>query len=425
MAHLAEAVRTLNNGATDLCVILIIEPHYEPDGGPAAPLFTMLCQELVRRGHQVTALTAVPHYPTGRVPEDFRGMKTRHTTENGVRVIRVPLPSVDRSKFGPRLWQFIAYQMRAVLAGWRLDCDVFVTVTPSLLVWLPFLYFSILRGKPAIYSVHDVYPNVGIALGIFRNRVAVWGVTALERFCLNHAARVRILAESFAPTVRNLGVPDSKLVLIYDWVDTDLIRPLPHDNAFAREQTLVDRFVVLYAGNIGLSQGLETVLKSAQQVADYPDIEFVFVGDGSGRERLVAQAEESKLANVRFLPFQPRARLPEVLATADVSLVMLQRGMGAQSLPSKSFSILASGRPLVSGVDEDSDMSRLVQRSEAGLCIPPEDPNRLVEAILHLRGNPTLRERMGRNGRDYALRYHSPVSAAAQFESALRGSTGV
>jgi colanic acid biosynthesis glycosyl transferase WcaI len=405
--------------------ILIIAPHYAPDGGPSAPLFAMLCQELVRRGHQVTALAAVPHYPSGRVSEDFRGRKTRHTTENGVQVIRVPVPSVDRSRFGPRLWQFVAYQIRAVLAGWRLDCDAFVSVTPSLMTWLPFAYFSVLRRTPAIYSVHDVYPDVGISLGIFRNRVAVWGVTALERFCLKRAGRVRILAESFAPTMHNLGVPDSKLVLIYDWVDTDLIRPLPRDNAFANEQMLTEKFVVLYAGNIGLSQGLQTVLKSAQQMAGYPDIEFVFVGDGSGRERLVAQAKESKLTNVRFLPFQSRARLPEVLATADISLVMLQRGMGAQSLPSKSFSILASGRPLVSGVDEDSDMSRLIQRSEAGICVPPEDPDRLAEAILHLRGNPTLRERLGRNGRDYALRNHSPDSAAAQFESALHCIAGI
>jgi colanic acid biosynthesis glycosyl transferase WcaI len=405
--------------------IQVVTPYYLPDGGPSAPLFAMLCETLARRGHHVTVVAAVPHYPSGRVPAEFRGWRTRKSLESGVHVIRVPVPSLDRSRLGQRFLQFAIYQLNAARLGLMQDCDVAICSNPALMTGLPLAVLTVLRRKPAIFSVHDVYPDVGISLGILRNPTAVWGVTALERFCLHHAARVRILAESFAPAVRNLRVPDSKLVLIYDWVDTDLIRPLSRANAFARENGLVDRFVVLYAGNIGLSQGLETVLRAAQQVVDYPDIEFVFVGDGTAKERLVAQADELKLQNVRFLPFQPRLRLPEVLATADVSLVMLQRGIGIQSLPSKSFSILASGRPLVSSVDEDSDMSRLVQRSEAGLCVPPEDPNRLVEAILHLRANPALRERMGRSGRAYALQHHSPESAAAQFESILRVISGV
>jgi colanic acid biosynthesis glycosyl transferase WcaI len=209
------------------------------------------------------------------------------------------------------------------------------------------------------------------------------------------------------------------MALVYDWVDTDLIRPMPHDNPFAREQNLKDRFVILYAGNLGLSQGLEHVLTAAAQLVNQQDISFVLVGDGAGRDHLVTEVKRRQLGNVQFLPFQPRNRLPEVLASADVSLVMLRRGIGTASLPSKIFSVMASGRPLITSVDEGSETWNLVQRAQAGLCVTPENPSELAEAILKLKQDKGLRERLGRNGRIWAERHHSSRSAAEQFEKLL------
>jgi len=395
--------------------ILVVTPYYLPDGGPSAPLYGMLCCALVRRGHQVTVLASAPHYPTGHVLPEYRGMRIRKAIENGVSVIRVPVPSMDRSNLVQRFLQFGVYQVGASLAGLKQEYDVTLFSNPFLMVGLPFAVLAIIRNKPAVYSIHDVYPDVGVRLGIFRHKPVVALVTAMEKFCLDRAKYVRILSESFAPKMRALGVPECKLALIYDWVDTALIRPLPRENDFAREHGLLDKFVVLYAGNIGLSQGLEHVLAAAECLKTEEDIRFVFVGDGAGRERLVAEAEARGLANVMFLPFQPRARLPEVLGTADVSLVTLRKGVGFESLPSKIFSILASGRPLIASVDEDSHTARLVQHSEAGLCVPPEQPDRLADAILELKGDQRMRANMGRKGRAYAVQYHSPQSAADSF----------
>ncbi len=399
--------------------ILVVTPHYLPDGGPSAPLYAMLCEALVRRGHQVTVVVAVPHYPSGQVPKEYRGVWARRSNEQGVQVIRVPVPSVNRANLLQRFIQLLAFQMRATWAGLFCSYDFSIFSNPALSTGLPFAVLSVLRHKPAIYSVHDAYPQVGITLGVFKNRCVIAMVSALERFCLNHATFVRVLSESFVPSIRDLGVPDSKISLIYDWVDTDLIRPLERDNSFARENDLVDKFVVMYAGNLGLSQGLENVLLVAEQLQDYSDIQFVFVGDGTARAHLIAMAQKKLLPNVSFLPFQPRSRLPEVLATADVSLVVLQRGIGLASLPSKIFSILASGRPLIVSVDEYSDTARLVHRSGAGICVPPESPRHLAEAILKLRDDPLARYTMGKCGRAYALQHHSPDAAAEAFAGLL------
>jgi colanic acid biosynthesis glycosyl transferase WcaI len=398
--------------------ILFIEPYYEPDGGPAAPLFTMLCQELVRRGHEVTALTAVPHYPSGKVPQAYRTWRILRSRENGVEVVRLPLPSVDRSSLAQRMLQFSAFQIGAVLAGRNADCDVFIAITPSLEVWLPFHYFSMIRGKPAVYSVHDVYPDSGVQLGIFRHKPIIQLMTYLEQGCAQRAAIVRILSQSFAEGIRRLGVPEARIRLIYDWVDTDLITPLPKSNPFAIEHGLDLEFVVLYAGNMGFSQGLEHVLEAAQMLVG-ESIRFLFIGEGAAKESLLEFAASRHLPNVKFLPFQPRARLPEVLATADVSLVTLRKGMGVNSLPSKTLSILASGRPMIVSIDPDSDTWSLVQRAQSGICIPPENPTMLAEAILALKRDHALCAELAYRGRQYALRYHSPGAAADAFENIL------
>lgn len=396
--------------------ILMIAPHYAPDLGPSAPLFTMLAVGLVRRGHQVTVLTTVPHYPTGRVPVEYRINRIQRSIEDGVEVVRVPIPSIDRTNLAKRLLQFIFYQLGATWEGIRRKYDVVFSANPALWVWLPFACLAAYRKKPSIYSVYDVYPNVGVTLGVFRIKPVINAVGRLERYCLDHAELIRILSESFRPGLSALGVPDEKMVLVYDWVDTDLVKPLPRNTPFAQDLHLSDRFVVLYAGNIGLSQGLEHVLTAAESLANFQDIAFVFVGDGAGRELLVSEAKQRGLTNVQFMPFQPRSRLPEVLACADVSLVVLRRGIGSDSLPSKIYSILASGRPILASVDVGCETWKLVERAEAGVCVPPENPQELAKAILSLKQDRDQCKRFGCNGRIWAETHHSPQFAAEQFE---------
>lgn len=399
--------------------ILIFGANYEPDLGPSAPIFTMLCENLVKLGHQVTMITMVPHYPSGRVAPGYRGRWQWKSVENGVEVIRVGLPSVDRSRLPQRLLQYLVYQLGTTWAGLGKRYDVVFAGSSSLSAWLPFATLVALRGKPAVYGVYDVYPGVGVTLGIFRHKPVIRLVTLMERFCLDHARLVRIISDSFRPELRAMGVPDEKMIRGYDWVDTELVRPLPRENSFTREQSLDGKFTVLYAGNLGLSQGLEHVLTAAEILRENPDIQFVFVGEGASREHLIAEAEKRQLTNVIFIPYQPRARLPEVLASADVALVTLQRGIGAGSLPSKTYSIFASGRPLIASLDEGSDAWNLIQLSEGGLCVPPESPAALVEAIQTLRKNPALREKLGRQGRLWAESHHSPLAGAREIEKLL------
>jgi colanic acid biosynthesis glycosyl transferase WcaI len=385
----------------------------------------MLAERLVQRGHEVTVVTAVPHYPTGKVPSSYRKILVKRTRENGVNVIRVGLPSINRASLIQRFFQFLVYQLGAVLVALPLNPEIVLAGTPALEIWLPFTLFAWLRRKPAIYSVYDLYPDVGIRLGIFRNPAVIRIVTWLERSCVKGARKVHILSESFIPGMKRLGATSEKMRLISVWIDTDFINPLPRNNAFSSEQKLDKQFVVLYGGNLGPTHGLESIIDAAFLLRDRPNIKFVFVGDGIGKAKAQARAATLALSNVLFLPYQPRARLAEVLASSDVSLVTLQKGFGNDSLPSKTFSIFASARPLIACVDPDSPTWNLVLRSEAGLCVPPEDAPALARAILQLQENPGLCRALAERGRAYVQAHHSPDIATLAFEKLFEDALGL
>jgi colanic acid biosynthesis glycosyl transferase WcaI len=397
--------------------ILIVSPYYPPDLGPSAPMLAILAESLVSSGHNVTVLASVPHFPGGQVAEEYRCRLWTWENCNGVRVGRAWIPSGNRANIAHRLLTFFVYQALATLAGLRLKYDVAFMTNPAIETGLPFTLLGCMRQKPVIFGVWDVYPEVGIRMGLFRKHAVINMVGFMEDFCLQRAHSIQVLGEGFVADLANHQISPDHIIVIPPWVDTKLIKPIQRHNSFSYENNLDDSFVVLYAGNLGLSQGLNTVLEAARRLRDRYEILFLFIGDGSGKTQLVSQA--SGLNNVRFLPFQPRESLPEVLACADLSLVSMKNGIGSSSLPSKTFSILASGRPVLACLDEGSDAWNLVQRSQAGLCIPAGDSKELVKAIIWLRDDPAWRELMGRNGRAWAEKNHSPQAAAEQFELLL------
>ncbi len=394
----------------------MIVPHYPPDLGPSAPLFASLAQELINRGHSIIIITSVPHYPSGIVPENFRKKIIQKEINHQMEIYRIRIPSVDRKKLGRRVLQFLVYQLCATWVGISKKYDIAFVANPALWVFLPFLFLCVLRRRPAVYSVYDVYPDVGIQLGIFKNKFIIKFVTFLERYCLNHARIVRIISESFKQGLITLGVKESKILLIHDWVDIDLIKPVPKTNTFSVTNNLSNKFIVLYAGNLGLSQGLEILLQVAMDFNRDPEILFLFVGDGSGRTQLMEEVEKLQLRNIRFIPFQPRELLPQVLASADISLVVLKKGIGFNSIPSKILSILASNRPIIASIDESSEGWKLIEKANAGICVPPEEPKLITKAIFNLRDNDQLREQFGNNGREWVVYHHSPKIAANLFE---------
>jgi len=408
--------------------IIIITPHFPPDGGPSAQLFFLLSKQFLKNGHDVRIICAVPHYPSGKVPQNYKSFSVRKEIYKGINVIRVPLFSVDRRNLYLRLFQFIIMQIGMTIVSINQNADIIITSNPALQTGMPFLIMSKMKSAKKIFSIHDFYPDIGIHLGIFKNKRIIKLVEFIELKCFEKADAIRVLSESFIPLVNRYQKFNNKVFLIYDWVDADFLRPLPKNNEFSRRNKLVDSFNVLYAGNLGYSQGLDIVLKAAKLIEKERDIRFIIVGDGPEKQKLVQIRKDMNLENVLFFPFQPRDFLPSVIATGDLLLVCLKKGMSFTSLPSKIYTILACGRPIIGCLDEGSDSWNLIMKAKAGICIEPENPIKLAESILELKDNRNLLYDFGMKGRNYCETYHSVAAAAERFEelflNLLRGKTG-
>jgi colanic acid biosynthesis glycosyl transferase WcaI len=319
---------------------------------------------------------------------------------------------------------FFCYQFLAAFVALTRRYDVLLASSPALEVLLPTLAMGVLRRKPMLYSVHEIYPDVGVKLGIFRHRPVIKAIDWMERLCCRRAGYVRVLSEGYKRVVESRGTPESKLAVIWDWIDADFIRPLPRCNAFSGQWGLDAHFVVMYAGNLGLTQGLEQVVEAARLLKEQPAIRIVLMGDGAAKESLEQSVQRAGLGNVQFIPFQAHELLPWALASADVSLIVLKRGMGTDSVPSKCYSIMASGRPIIASVDEGSDTWKVIQRAGCGLCLEPENPDALAGAILDLFRSDAYRARLGALGRAYAVQHHSKLAAAQEFCNLLRSLMG-
>jgi len=404
--------------------VLVVTPYYAPDLGPSAALYEMLCEGLVRMGCEVSLVCAVPHYPSGLVASEYRGRLVWRENRNGVDVTRVWVPSLDRRRLPFRLLSFACYQMLATVVALGRRHDVLCVSSPALETYLPFFVSHLLLRQPVVYSVHEIYPDIGVKLGYFKNRSVIRVLDRLERWCCGKARCVRALSEGYKKQLEAKGVPSSKLAVIWDWIDTDFLQPMPRRNTFSAQWDLDSPFVLMYAGNLGSTQGLEYVVEAARLLADEPAIRFVLVGDGIAKQSLQDSVRRAGLSNVQFIPFQPRESLPLVLASADVLLNTVKKGVGTDTVPSKLYSIMASARPVIATIDSGTDTWDLIQRAQCGVSVEPNDARALTKAIQELYRDEAFRTRLGGNGRTYVTRHHSKEAACREFHQLLRAAVG-
>jgi colanic acid biosynthesis glycosyl transferase WcaI len=270
-----------------------------------------------------------------------------------------------------------------------------------------------------VFNIQDVFPDVAIELGFLTNPVLIKAARALERRCYRSADAITVLSEDLRANVA-ARIPDaSKVHVIPNFVDLDLITPQGSDNSYRRENGLIGKTVAMYAGNVGLSQSLDLVIAAAAASQDDPNLVFVINGGGTARRDLEAAARG--LSNVIFVDTQPMERVPEVLAAADIHLVPLKRGLARSSVPSKTFSILAAGRPFIASVDPGSEIASIADRSGAGIAVPPDDAESFTKAIRRLAESRDERWEMGRRGREFVEGWASPAVVAERYEELFAG----
>jgi len=401
--------------------ILVMGMNYAPEKTAIGAFTSCLCEYLTQVGHEVTVVTAFPHYPEWRIQDGYRGKVFLRDRVNGIPVYRSYVYVPGKPNTLQRIAYDSSFSLSAFVSGLVVrKVNVIVCISPPLQLGLMAYILGKLKGVPFLFHIQDLLPDAAVNLGMLKNRRLVGLAHRLEKFVYEKAAAIGVISPGFAENLYGKGVPKSKVYYLPDWIDIDFIKPLGRNNVFRKQNGLSESdFLVMYAGNIGKKQALETLLEAASILRRQKDMVFFTVGEGNRKEALVKKTEEMNLSNLRFFPLQPKKMLPYMLSAADVLVLTQQAGITDICLPCKLLTNMASATPIVASVNERSETARAIRDAEAGVVVPPENPQALVEAILRLRGSAELREQLGSNGRAFVAKHFEKSKVLSRFEELL------
>ncbi len=379
---------------------------------------TELAEGLVKRGHEVRVVTGMPNYPERQIYEGYRGKLYLTEKMNGVAVQRSYVWIRPQPSLIDRLLLEVTFVLTSFVHALKgKHPDVILLTAPPLPVSVPAALLAWIHRTPVVLNLQDILPDAAVHVGLLQNPKLIRIFEFLEKFAYRTATKITVIADGFVDNLLNKGVPKDKIEHISNWVDVNFIRPLPKENnEFRAAHQLSDKFVVLYSGNIALTQGLETVISAAVHLLHIPDIAIVIVGEENALERLQQYRDTCKATNVTLLPLQRRAKLPEMLAAADIGLVVQKSNVISFNMPSKIPLLLASGRAIVASVPATGTAARAIQQSGSGIIIPPEDPAALAATIEELYYNPDKVKQLGEKSRQYAMENYSFEQALDRYE---------
>lgn len=400
--------------------ILFLSQYYPPEMGAPAARVSALARRWVRAGHDVTVVTALPNHPTGIIPEPYRRHWRVEEDDHGVRVLRGFIYAAPNRGIWRRSLCYGSFGLSAALEG-TLDRgrpDLVLATSPQFLAGLAGWFVSRVKGVPFVLEVRDLWPDSIVAVGALRaNSRIVRALRRAERFVYSQADLVVSVTRSFVAHLERNGA--RRVVVVPNGADPAVFRPVEDPGAVRARYGLGDRFVACFAGTLGMAHGLEIVLDAAERMRHDARVLFWLVGEGARREELEREARRRRLDNVRFEGQVPREDVPAILAAADAALVLLRpEPLFETVLPSKMFEAMASGRPVVLGVAGEA--RDLLEKSQAGIPIPPGDADSLARAVAHLASNREEAAHMGARGRRFVLEHHAHDALARRYLEELQ-----
>jgi colanic acid biosynthesis glycosyl transferase WcaI len=397
--------------------ILIMGQHLAPEEISGAVLATELAWGLIKRGHHVTFVTSTPSYPYGR---PFRGYSNKlfyREILEGIDVIRVWSYISPKKTIVQRLINYTTFSLASLLGGLvSKKPDVILSFSPPLPLGFSAFLLSKKWNVPWILRVEDLFPDLLLSMGIIQKSWITDILFCMERYLYKKASRVAVISEGFKINLVGKGINEDKVSIIPVWADPAQITPMEKENALSETFDIKGRFVILYSGNLGMTSSLGDLLAAAKFLEYRQDILFLIAGEGLQKKALIQIAEKLHLGNVEFIPYQPRQRYAELLALADIGIVTLNKASSKNSLPGKTFNIMASGRPILAITDVESELGKVIRQFDCGVVIPEGQPQELADKIVSLLNAPDKLSIMGRKGREAVEQYYNLNRCIDLFE---------
>lgn len=398
--------------------LLYFVQYFPPEKASGLPLVLDMLEGFAKHGWKVDVYIPTP---TRGVSDDVRKEYAKKRTEryfDGKMTIHRMHLYREGTGMLQRTIRYCIFSLQCLLRGLFVPADAIFTgggpPTQGIVAGLIHKWTK----KKVIYNPQDLFPDSLVISGVASESSKIVRIgKVMERFSYNNADVIITITEDMADNIRSKTKNPDKVHVIRNWVDTDKIHPIAReDNELFDELSLPhDRFYVTYAGNIGLMQGIETIIFAAEQLKETPDIQFILFGNGSEEANIRRLIEEKRLTNVRMFPLQSVERVSEVYSLGDVSIVSCKPGTGAAGMPSKTWTIMATGTPIIASFDLGGEMERTIREAKCGFCVEAGNARRLADAVLELYGDSEQKVRMGLNARNYVEEYACKEICIGQY----------
>jgi colanic acid biosynthesis glycosyl transferase WcaI len=395
--------------------LMFINRSYWPDVEATGQLLTELCEDLSKQ-FDVTVVCGRARQIADNVPTSAESLEEC----NGVRIRRVRHTQFDKASFVGRLINMLTFQIAATWSAFTAPRPhvVIVETDPPFLCLLGHL-LQIIRGSRLVCYLQDIYPEIAVALGKLRPGKLAEGLRRMFFHVYYRSDAVVVLSRDMGELLVAGGVPANAVQIVPNWIDTSAVHPVKEHNSFRHEHNLGDKFVVMYSGNMGLSQNLTHVLEAAALLRNRDDVVFAMVGDGADRRNLERMAADKRLSNVRFFGYQPKANLAVSLSAADVHLVILQPSIRQLLMPSKIYGALASGTPVLALTTDDCELADTVRENDLGQVVSSDAAAALAEAIAAMANQPEALAEQGARARAFALAHCTRPASVARMRKLL------
>ena len=402
--------------------LVVLCPHFSPDMAPTGVVMTRIVHEMAALGHELHVVTSLPWYREHAIESGWGGKLWRVEKTEWGSITRVhPFPGKTKQNLLRRAFGFVLFSavvgLRSIVAG-GLPRRVHgvLSMSPPLTLGLTGWVTKLFRGGMLVFNIQDIFPDAAAQTGAITNKQILRGARWLERVSYERSDAVVLLSEDLKQNVaaKLSGKFHNRLYVIPNFVDTSAIVPGDRMTNYRRELGIDDRVIVMYAGNVGFSQSLELVLAAAKS---FPSIAFVINGDGAARKSLQDRAKNENIDNVHFADYQPIERLSEVLASGDIHVVPLKTGLASVSVPSKMYSILSAGRPVLAAIDSNTEIPRTLAESGAGIAVAPDNEADFISALQILISDGVKRNEMGALGRTWVEHHASAGAVAKRYEA--------
>lgn len=398
--------------------LLFVDAYFYPENIAFSHIEQDIIEGLVRAGNDVTVICPTPTRGISR-EEALKYSKIKRQELNGVRVHRFWAPQEGKNPV-IRAFRYFWCHFRGNIIAKRYKSTeaVFAVSTPPTQGYFAGKAAKKL-GVPFVYSLQDVFPDSLVTTGLASEKSPLYKIGAkIEKKTYRLCSKIIVLSETVRQNLLNKGVEPEKLLTVNNWIDTEAVRYVPKEENRLFDEYGIDKnkYTVVYAGNFGASQGADVILRAAQLLREREDIEFVIFGGGSEFEKAQSYVLEQRLENVIINPLLPPDRVSEAYSMGDLALITCKKGVGKTALPSKLWSIMACTTPIAASFDTDSELADILRISGAGICVEPENPEKLAEAILNSVGikKPTL-------SRKYVEEHASKKAGAKKYVEIICG----